>query len=97
MFWYKWQARPDSTGDTRAIFYLEGDYKAFEWLDEDLVESFNVRENVGERASLAAEKPDLTRELLAKLHATEAEIGDLRAEGRKAPDRRSERRGARSR
>ena len=27
LFWYKWQARPDSTGDTRAISIIDGKYK----------------------------------------------------------------------
>ena len=88
LFWYKWQARPDSTGDTRAISYVAGDDKVIEWLDEDLVELFNLREDPGERRDLSEQMPDLTRDLLGKLHAVENDIGDLRERGRKALERR---------
>ena len=91
MFWYKWTARPDSTGDTRSISYIEGDYKLIKWLDEDLVELFDLAADEGEKNSIADSKPELTKSMLKKLLTMEQEIGSLREKGRKQLDRRIKR------
>jgi len=88
MFWYKWQARPDSTGDTRAMSLIEGNYKIVEWIDEDLVELFDLSKDIGERKNLAETMPERTKAMLAKLRETEASIGDLREKGRKELEKR---------
>lgn len=88
MFWYKWQARPDSTGDTRAISYLEGNYKIIEWIDEELVELFDLSADLGEQKSLAVAMPDRTQTMLKKMHEVERSVGDLREKGRKELERR---------
>ncbi len=82
LFWYKWQARPDSTGDTRAISYIEGSYKIIKWLDEDLIELFDLETDPGERNSLAGQMPDRVNEMLPKLLKLESEVGNLRQQGR---------------
>lgn len=91
MFWYKWQARPDSTGDTRAMSYIEGKYKITQWLDEDLVELFDLSKDIGEQTNLAADMPDRTSAMLAKLLAMEESVGNLRDKGRADLDRRMQR------
>jgi arylsulfatase A-like enzyme len=91
MFWYKWTARPDSTGDTRSISYIEGNYKIIQWLDEDLVELFDLSNDEGEQNSLTATKPEMTETMLKKLLAKESEIGNLRELGRRQLERRMER------
>lgn len=88
MFWYKWQARPDSTGDTRAVSIVDGHYKLIQWLDEDLTELFDLRQDIGEQTNLAAEKPEQTAALLKQLLETEEEIGNLREKGRLELQRR---------
>lgn len=88
MFWYKWQARPDSTGDTRALSMIEGHYKIIQWIDEDLVELFDLNKDVSERNNLADKMPELTKEMLAMMLETENEIGNLREKGRKDLERR---------
>ncbi|MFK8113334.1 MAG: sulfatase [Rubripirellula sp.] len=88
MFWYKWQARPDSTGDTRALSYVEGDYKVVQWIDEDLVELFDLSHDEGEQNNLAIEMPERTTKMLAKLISTEQSVGNLREKGRKELERR---------
>jgi arylsulfatase A-like enzyme len=88
MFWYKWQARPDSTGDTRAISYLDGDYKLIQWLDEDLVELFDLSKDISEQENLANQMPERTQAMLASLHAMEADVGNLRKKGLKQLERR---------
>lgn len=91
MFWYKWTARPDSTGDTRSISYIEGKYKVIKWLDEDLVELFDLSADEGEQNSLAQQDPSRTEAMLKKLLDIEAEVGNLRTKGRQQLDRRLER------
>lgn len=88
MFWYKWQARPDSTGDTRALSRIDGQYKIVQWIDEDLVELFDLSKDTGEQNNLAAKMPERTMAMLARLHETEDEIGNLREKGRKELERR---------
>ncbi|WP_201766841.1 sulfatase [Rhodopirellula sp. SWK7] len=91
MFWYKWQARPDSTGDTRAISYIDGDYKIVQWLDENLVELFNLQNDEGEQTNLASKMPERTNAMLKTLLEMERSQGNLRAKGRRALDKRLER------
>ena len=88
MFWYKWQARPDSTGDTRAMSYVEGPYKIIEWIDEDRIELFDLSKDIGEQSDLASKMPERAESMLMKLRVTEQNIGDLREKGRKELDRR---------
>lgn len=88
MFWYKWTARPDSTGDTRAISLIEGNYKIIQWLDEDLVELFDLSIDLGEQNSLAIKESERTAALLDKLNAWENEVGNLRDKGRVQLERR---------
>lgn len=91
MFWYKWQARPDSTGDTRAMSMVDGNFKIIQWLDEDLVELFDLSQDIGEQKNLAAEQPERMAKMLSALQATETKIGSLREKGRKELQRRAER------
>lgn len=81
IFWYKWQARPDSTGDTRAISLIEGNYKLVQWIDEDLVELFDLNNDIGEQHNLADEMPERAASMLETLIATEQSIGNLREKG----------------
>lgn len=91
MFWYKWMARPDSTGDTRAMSLVEGNYKIVKWIDEDLVELFDLQQDPGEQNNLAEADPERTAAMLAQVLAIEQEVGDLREAGKKMLDKRLER------
>ncbi|MEL6897708.1 MAG: sulfatase [Planctomycetota bacterium] len=88
MLWYKWKARPDSTGDTRAISYIQGKYKLICWIDEELVELFDLAQDIGERENLADEMPARTQRMLSVLLDQEERIGNLRERGRKDLERR---------
>ncbi|QDT09660.1 sulfatase [Planctomycetes bacterium K23_9] len=88
MFWYKWQARPDSTGDTRALSYIEGNFKIIQWIDEDLVELFDLSSDIGEQSNLVSQMPDRATAMLSKLNEIEASVGNLRERGRKELERR---------
>ena len=91
MFWYKWQARPDSTGDTRALSIIDGRYKLVQWIDEDLVELFDLRTDISEQKNLAAKMPDRTAAMLRSLAAMENSVGNLREKGKKELQRRLQR------
>ena len=82
IFCYKWMARPDSTGDSRAISFIEGDYKVIEWLDEDKIELYNINEDISEKTDISEKYPDIKKRLLAKMHEIEQDIGDHREAGR---------------
>lgn len=82
MFWYKYMARPHSTGDTKALSYIEGKYKIIQWIDEDLVELFDLSKDISEQNNIAKEKPEILKDLLDKLNKIENEIGNLRNKGK---------------
>ena len=52
----------------------DGDWKLIEFFEEDAVELYNLRDDVGERKDLAATMPDKARELKAKLAAWRDEV-----------------------
>jgi arylsulfatase A-like enzyme len=52
-----------------------GDFKLIELYDEDRVELYNLRDDIGEQHDLAAQMPDKARELRARLHAWRERVG----------------------
>ncbi|MBI3464715.1 MAG: sulfatase [Planctomycetes bacterium] len=52
-----------------------GDFKLIELYDDDRVELYNLRDAVGEQHDLAAQMPDKTRELRARLHDWREKVG----------------------
>ena len=105
LFWYKWRARPDSTGDTRSTALIEGDFKIVEWLDDESigrfppekgggvgaeVELFDLSRDPGERTNLAGAQPERAAALLKKMRALEEDLGNLRARGGGGRSRRGE-------
>ena len=93
MFWYKWMARPDSTGDTRALSMIDGRYKLIQWIDEDLVELFDLESDPGEQTNLLDQEPERAEKMLAQIAALEQEVGNLREPGAKMLAKRLERAG----
>ena len=53
----------------------EGDFKLIEFFDDDSVELYNLRDDIGETKDLAAEKPELAARLKAQLQAWRKESG----------------------
>ena len=95
MFWYKWQARPDSTGDTRAISYIDGNFKLIQWLDEDLVELFDLSQDIGEQNNLAASMPELAKSMRETMLEIESDQGNLREKGFENLQKRLQKKSAR--
>ena len=59
-----------------------------QWLDEDLVELFDLSKDISEQENLANQMPERTQAMLASLHAMEADVGNLRKKGLKQLERR---------
>ncbi|HEX4144180.1 MAG TPA: sulfatase [Pirellulales bacterium] len=55
----------------------DGDWKLIEWFEDGSLELFNLRDDAGELHSLAAENPDKTQALHAKLVAWRADVQAL--------------------
>jgi arylsulfatase A-like enzyme len=55
----------------------DGDWKLIEWFEDGTLELFNLRDDPGERRNLAAENPEKTQELRAKLVAWRADTQAL--------------------
>jgi arylsulfatase A len=53
----------------------KGDFKLLEFFDDQRVELYNLREDIGEQHDLAAKMPAKTRELRKRLHAWRKEVG----------------------
>ena len=53
----------------------QGDWKLIEFFEDDHVELYNLREDIGERNDLAAKFPDRADTLRQKLHAWRAQVG----------------------
>ena len=64
LFWHSPLARPTSTGDLNSSAVRLGDYKLIDWYDNDRVELFNLKEDIGEKHDLSKEMPEKTAKLL---------------------------------
>ena len=78
MLFFKDDSRTQSTGDTGALAYIEGDYKVIDWIEEGGVQLFNLKEDIGEKKDLSKEMPEKTEELLTKMKEVEGEEGVIR-------------------
>jgi arylsulfatase A-like enzyme len=55
----------------------DGDYKLIEWFDDQSVELYNLRTDIGERRNLATANPQLARQLQAKLTLWRKNVGAI--------------------
>ena len=62
--------------------------KLVQWIDEDLVELFDLESDLGEQKNLTVQMPDRTEKMLESLLSIEESIGNLREKGRKALQQR---------
>ncbi len=88
LFWYKWMARPDSTGDTRALALIDGPYKLISWIDEDLTELFHLENDPGEKINLADQEADRVNRMMQEIVRIEKEVGNQRQVGQRMLERR---------
>lgn len=64
----------DTWRTTPGSWIQRGDWKLIEYFEQGTLELYNLREDIGERANLAAQHPDQARELHAQLQAWRREI-----------------------
>ncbi len=72
-------------GGTPGASIRAGNWKLIEFFEDDHVELYNLREDIGEERDLAEAMPDRAAELRQKLHAWQESVGAVR------PKRNSER------
>jgi arylsulfatase A-like enzyme len=53
----------------------DGDWKLIEWYEDQSIELFNLKEDLGEQSNLATRRPDKVKELRAKLDAWRRDVG----------------------
>lgn len=68
VFWHSRKARPHSTGDPKTSAIRSGDYKLLHFFDEDKVELYNLKTDIGESQDLAKAEPEKAKALLAQLN-----------------------------
>lgn len=54
-----------------------GDWKLIHWFENDQFELYNLRDDISEKANLAAQQPDRVKIMLAELQAWQKEVGAL--------------------
>ena len=73
LFWH--YPHYGNQGGTPGGAIRSGDYKLIEFFEDRPVELYNLAGDIGEQTNLAEKNPDLTRELLNKLHAWQNSVG----------------------
>ncbi len=81
VYWHSVKARPGSTGDNPASAMRKGDYKLLEFFDENRIELYNVKTDIGETTDLSASMPQKVAEMKAGLTTWRASKG-AKAKGR---------------
>ncbi len=75
LFWHKASQRPTSTGDYVSTAIRCGKYKLLDFYRQNRIELYDLQEDPGETRNLAAQKPELVKELMAKVETWRKEIG----------------------
>ena len=75
IFWHSPLARPTSTGDLNSSAVRVGDYKLIDWYDNDRVELFNIRKDIGENHDLSKVMPEKTAGMLKLVRDWRKSIG----------------------
>lgn len=73
VFWHKRKARPHSTGDYNSSVIRSGDYKLLHFYEKDIVELYNVKEDIGEENDLSVKMPEKKAELMNLLTSWKTE------------------------
>ncbi len=73
VFWHKRKARPHSTGDYNSSVIRSGDFKLVHFYEKDIVELYNLKEDIGENNDLSISNPTKTKAMLNQLEKWKAE------------------------
>jgi len=74
LFWHSPVGRPTSTGDTSCSVVRDGDWKLFDFYDENRTELYNVIADPYEANDLSVKEPQRAKELLEKLRDWKQDI-----------------------
>jgi arylsulfatase A len=76
LFWHYPHYQHYQLGGTTPYAAIRaGDFKLIEFFDNMRVELYDLREDIGEQRDVAAQMPDRVKELRARLHAWQKEVG----------------------
>jgi arylsulfatase A-like enzyme len=73
IYWHYPHYHPGGATPYGAI--REGDWKLIEFFEDNHVELYNLRDEIGEQSDFAAKLPDKAKQLRAKLHTWRAKVG----------------------
>lgn len=73
IYWHYPHYHPGGATPYGAI--REGDWKLIEFFEDNHIELYNLREDIGEKDNLAMKLPDKAKQLRGKLHAWRAKVG----------------------
>ncbi len=73
IYWHYPHYHPGGATPYGAI--RQGDFKLVEFFEDDHVELFNLKDDIGEKNDLAAKLPDKATQLRKQLHAWQQEVG----------------------
>lgn len=68
VYWHKRKARPHSTGDYNSSVIRSGDFKLLHFYEKDVVELYNIKDDIGETNDLSASNSSKTKELFENLN-----------------------------
>ncbi|TRX71782.1 sulfatase [Carboxylicivirga sp. M1479] len=68
VFWHSPVDRPHATGDSNSTAIRKGPYKLIEFYDQDVVELYNIEEDIEEKHDLSEQLPEIKKALLEELH-----------------------------
>ena len=69
VFWHSKKARPHSTGDYKTSAIRDGDYKLVHFFDKNIVELYNLKEDIREQHDLSKKLPNRTKIMMEKLNS----------------------------
>lgn len=82
LYWHKASERPASTGDYVATAIRSGNYKLLDFYKQGRIELYDLQSDPGENHNLVNEKPELVKELRAKINTWRAETNVKMEEGK---------------
>ncbi|NCG05067.1 MAG: sulfatase-like hydrolase/transferase [Bacteroidetes bacterium] len=68
VYWHSEKARPKNTGDTKSSAIRKGKYKLIHWFESDIVELYNMTNDLFEKNDLSRQKPKIMTDLMFDLN-----------------------------
>lgn len=75
LFWHKASQRPTSTGDYVGSAVRSGNWKLIDFYLQDRIELYDLSKDEGENHNLAGDRPEVVKEMMAKIESWRKEAG----------------------